>query len=173
MTPVALSPRRAQALQPAHVPELLALQAACYGGDLLEDAVVYVRRLNSAAQCGLAVCDERGMLLAYLAAYWSVRGAVTPLHGDFAVCAHPDTLYLHDLAVHRSHAGQGLAQTLLAAAWGQARARGVRHAALVSVQGTAGFWQRQGFMPASTTATLTGYGAGALYMTRELPPASA
>ncbi len=158
-----------QPLQPADVPQLLDLQAACYGGDLLESAAVYARRLNSPAQCGLAMRDEQGALRAYLAAYWSVRGAVTPLHGDYALHAHADTLYLHDLAVHPSHAGQGLAQALLSEAWAQAEARGVHHAALVSVQGTAGFWQRQGFAPASATEALDSYGAGAVYMVRELP----
>ena len=150
------------------VAALLQVQAACYGDALLEGAAVYARRLASPAHCGLGLHAE-GRLLAYLAAYWSVRGAVTPLHGDFAPHADADTLYLHDLAVRPDHAGQGLGQRLLGAAWRQARALGVRQAALVSVQGTRGFWQRQGFSPAAAQPpALASYGADALYMTRTL-----
>ena len=73
------------------------------------------------------------------------------------------------LAVRPDHAGQGLGQRLLGAAWHQARVRGVRHAALVSVQGTRGFWRRQGFAPAAAQPpALASYGADALYMTRTL-----
>ena len=150
------------------VAALLQVQAACDGDALLEGAAVYARRLASPAHCGLGLHAE-GRLLAYLAAYWSVRGAVTPLHGDFAPHADADTLYLHDLAVRPDHAGQGLGQRLLGAAWRQARALGVRQAALVSVQGTRGFWQRQGFSPAAAQPpALASYGADALYMTRTL-----
>ena len=152
------------------MPDLLAVQAACYDAEFLEGAAVYVRRLANSAQCSLAVRGDDGVLLAYLAAYWSARGAVTPLHGDFAARDTPDTLYLHDLAVHPSHAGRGLAQALLGAAWQQARAEGMDHAALVSVQGTGAFWQRHGFAPAVADAALESYGAEAVYMTRALTP---
>ncbi|HQO51893.1 MAG TPA: GNAT family N-acetyltransferase [Ottowia sp.] len=156
----------------ADVPALLQVQAACYGPALLEDAAVYARRLASPAHCGLGL-HAGGALAAYLAAHWSVWGAVTPLHGDFAPQAAADTLYLHDLAVRPEHAGQGLGQRLLAAAWRQARARGVRQAALVSVQGTRGFWQRQGFVVAlRQPPALASYGSQALYMTRRLDDAA-
>jgi GNAT superfamily N-acetyltransferase len=159
---------RLRPLGRADVPALLQVQAACYGVEWLEDAALYARRLASPAHCSLALCDESGALRAYLAAYWSVRGAVTPLHGDFAAHAAADTLYLHDLAVHPAHAGSGLARALLDTAWRQARDRGIRHAALVSVQGTADFWRRQGFAPAPAPAGLDSYGPQALYMTRWL-----
>ena len=161
-----------QPLSPADVPDLLVEQAACYDAEILEGAALYARRLASPAQCGLAVRDEAGALLAYLAAYWSVRGAVTPLHGDFVAHQDTDTLYLHDLAVRPSHAGRGLAQALLGAAWQQARAEGVGHAALVSVQGTGAFWRRLGFSPATAGVSLAAYGTDAVYMTRALTPTS-
>lgn len=160
-----------QPLVPADVPGLLDVQAACYGADYLEGEALYARRLTSPVQCSLGVRDDSGTLVAYLAAYWSVRGAVTPLHGDFAQHDGADTLYLHDLAVHPLHAGQGLAQALLGAAWRQARAHGVDHAALVSVQGSGVFWRRQGFEPAPAPKGLDSYGADAVYMTRLLAPA--
>jgi hypothetical protein len=46
----------------------------------------------------------------------------------------------------------------------------VRRAALVSVQGTAAYWRRQGFEAlACAPADLAGYGEGALYMGCDVP----
>lgn len=155
------------------LPGLLAVQRACYGEGFLESADVFARRLASTVNCSL-VAGAPGAVQAYLAAYRSVRGKVTPLHGDFEVPAGaPDTLYLHDMAVHPACAGQGLAGALLQAAWNEARAAGLRHTALVSVQGSRAYWERQGYAvrePASAEARerLAGYGAQAVYMERLL-----
>lgn len=93
--------------------------------------------------------------------------------GDFDVVAQPDTLYLHDMAVLPALAGRALARALLQALWVQARERGLRFSALVSVQGSQAYWQRQGYAvqpPASAAqaAQLAGYGDGAVYMVRAL-----
>ena len=146
------------------------IQAACYGPELIEDEALYARRLASPAHCSLGVPDDDGSLVAYLAAYWSVRGAVTPLHGDFKVSENIDTVYLHDMAVLPARAGRGLAHALLGAVWRVAHARDVYRAALVSVQGTEKFWRRQGFKPAPSSAELDSYGPGALYMMCERVP---
>ena len=55
----------------------------------------------------------------------------------------------------------------------QARAEGLRHSALVSVQGSQPYWQRQGYalhpLPdAAQQARLASYGEGAVYMARTL-----
>jgi len=146
------------------------IQAVCYGPALIEGEALYARRLASPAHCSLGVRDDDGSLVAYLAAYWSVPGAVTPLHGDFTVREDADTLYLHDIAVLPARAGRGLAHALLDAVWSVAHARDVYWAALVSVQETEMFWRRQGFKPAPSSAELDSYGAGALYMTCERVP---
>jgi len=160
----------------ADLPGLLQVQRACYGEGFEESHAVFARRLASPAQCSLAL-EQGGQLCAYLAAYRSVLGKVTPLHGDFepvAGRAAPDTLYLHDMAVSPPLAGQGLAQALLAAAWAAARAEGLRHSALVSVQGSQGYWARHGYAPmplqsATQQQHLATYGEGAVYMVRALP----
>ncbi len=162
-------------LAPRHLSGLLAVQHACYGAGLVEDAEVFARRLASPAQCSLVV-EVQGQVGAYLAAYASVRGKVTPLQGDFEAVAAPgvpDTLYLHDLAVLPQHAGRGLARALLTPLGAQAAARGLRHAALVSVQGSQGYWQRRGYAAhaladARQRQRLRSYGAGAVYMLRAL-----
>lgn len=154
------------------LPGLLAVQQACYGAAFAESADVFARRLASPAQCSLVIVQD-GEVVAYLAAYRSCLGKVTPLHGDFTACATPDTLYLHDMAVLPRCAGQGLARALLMPLWAHARAEGLRHSALVSVQGSQGYWQRQGYAAqavpdAHQRQHLASYGAGAVYMARTL-----
>ena len=112
---------------------------------------------------------QGGELVAYLAAYWSRPGAITPLNGDFADYDDASVLYLHDMAVSEAAAGQGLAGRMVQALKAQARARGVQRTALVSVQGSRLYWERQGYAVQSVTNAvqqqhLDSYGEGALYM---------
>ncbi len=160
-------------LAASDLPGLLAVQRACYGEGFVESAEVFARRLASPANCSLVLVREGGEVAGYLAAYRSALHKVTPLHGDFEPVAQADTLYLHDMAVHPAHAGQGLAAALLAPLWQRARAEGLRHSALVAVQGAQGYWERHGYavlalQDAGQRERLLGYGGGAVYMAREL-----
>ena len=152
--------------------DLLAVQLACYGEGFVESGEVFARRLASPANCSL-VLDRGGRMCAYLAAYRSVRGKVTPLHGDFEAVGEPDTLYLHDMAVLPACAGQGLARALLQPLWAQAASQGLQHSALVSVQGSQAYWERHGYVmnllsDPSQHDRLASYGEGAVYMARTL-----
>jgi hypothetical protein len=48
-------------------------------------------------------------VVAYLAAYWSHPGKITPLQGEFDAQPQASVLYLHDMAVDPALAGQGIA----------------------------------------------------------------
>ena len=161
-----------RALTAADLPGLLDIQRACYGEDYAESGEVFARRLVGTAHCSLAL-EQDGRVRAYLAAYRSLMAKITPLHGDFEAVEQADTLYLHDMAVHPGAAGQGLARALLAPLWERARAEGLRHTALVSVQGSRGYWERHGYAVQALTdplqqQRLVSYGDGALYMARPL-----
>jgi len=154
---------------------LLAVQQACYGAGFVESGEVFARRLASPVNCSLVLeCD--GQVGAYLAAYRSCLDKVTPLHGDFEAPGSTsgiNTLYLHDMAVLPALAGQGLAQALLGPLWERARQEGLRHTALVSVQGSQGYWARhgyaeQGLQDVVQRQYLATYGEGATYMARSL-----
>ena len=181
MTATRWTPR---ALTAADLPGLLAVQRACYGEGFVESAEVFARRLASPVNCSL-VLERAGEVCAYLAAYRSHLNKVTPLHGDFGDApaeqratsgggtAGPDTLYLHDMAVLPALAGQGLARALLAPMWERARQEGLRHSALVSVQGSQGYWERHGYAvqplaDAVQRERLATYGEGAVYMVRAI-----
>lgn len=169
----------AATLRPARTGDLaavVAVQAACYGAGFLEPEAVLRDRLRHTAgswRVAQAGPGAAARVVAYLAAYPSRLGAVTPLHGAFAPADPADALCLHDLAVHPDAAGHGLGAALTATLLAQARADGLRWATLVAVQGAAAFWQRQGFAErglddAVQRARLAGYGAGAAYMVRAL-----
>lgn len=162
-------------LTTADVAQLLRIQRLCYGAEFIEGAEVFTRRLQAAHHCSWAA-QQHGRVVAYVAAYWSRPGKVTPLQGEFVDDTDAEAesvLYLHDLAVEPSKAGQGIAAQLLQTAVSHAQARGVQRAALVAVQGAEGYWRRQGFGPSQPTdvtqkAHLASYGAGAQYMERGL-----
>lgn len=158
-------------MTPADVPAVMAVQAACYGEALCEPVPVLHARLRAAADtCWVAVRD--GRVCAYLAAYRSRLGAVTPLNGDFRPAARADTLYLHDLAVEPAAHGGGLGQRLVDTVVAGGRRDGLAWSALVAVQGAAAFWQRRGWQardPADVGRwNLQAYGVDACYMVRDL-----
>ncbi len=150
----------------ADLDAVLAVQAACYPPAMQEAADVVRARLRASPGTVLVARDADGVC-AYLFAYPSRLGKVTPLGGEFAVSAMPDTLYLHDLAVAPRAAGQGVARRLVDAML--ARAGGLRHSALVSVQKSRRFWESLGYTRAGgDPGALATYPAGALYMTKRL-----
>ena len=160
-----------QSLGADDIDAVLAIQSQCYGQGILEPRAVYERRLRAQAHCCLGAARD-GRLQAYLAAYWSRPGAITPLHGDFAHYADASVLYLHDMAVAPEAKGQGAARALLAAARSLARQRNIRRTALVSVQGSQAYWQGLGYAArpvadALQQQHLRTYGAEAVYMAGE------
>ena len=164
-----------RALTLQDVESLLHVQTVCYGDAFLESREVFAQRLACAYHCSLGVTTQvGGPLQAYLAAYWSNLGKVTPLDGAFTPpAAAEQVLYLHDMSVLPALAGQGVARMLVQQAFAAARQRGLRQAALVSVQNSRTYWERQGFSVCEVTDAqqlihLETYGEGALYMTAML-----
>lgn len=157
------------------IDSLLHVQTVCYGDSFQESPAVFARRLACPHQCSIGVVRPgQTALLAYLAAYWSNPGKITPLDGDFSAPAPgPRVLYLHDMSVLPELSGQGVARHLVQHLFAAARQRGVQQAALVSVQGSQTYWERQGFsvkpvLDAQQSMHLETYGPGATYMTAAL-----
>lgn len=160
------------------VAAVLRIQAQCYGVELVESGAVFVRRLQTGSHCSLAAV-QGGELLAYLAAYWSLPGRVTPFNGDFGEHADSErlgessVLYLHDMAVSPAAKGRRLGSRMVDSLRASARARGIRRSALVSVQDSRSFWEQQGYAVAPVgdaveQAHLSSYGADAVYMVATL-----
>jgi GNAT superfamily N-acetyltransferase len=149
---------------------VLAVQAACYPPSMQEPAGVVLARLRAAPATALVAVDGAGVC-AYVFAYASRCGRITPLHAGFAPAPDADTLYVHDLAVHPRAHGRGQGRQLAQALFDAARNRGLRHAALVAVMDARRFWEALGFAPADPgqgAAALAGYPGDALYMCRRI-----
>jgi len=146
---------------------VLAVQAACYPPAMQEAAAVVLARLRTAPGTVLVACDAAGVC-AYLFAYPSRLGAVTPLGAGFDAVPDADTLYLHDLAVAPRALGLGLARRLVASLLDSHKA--LPWAALVAVQDSRRFWEGQGFAVQDAgeegVRRLATYPGGALYMAR-------
>ena len=115
---------------------------------------------------------EKGAL-GYLVSYPQCRGVIPPLDGALgALPGDADMLYIHDLAIATEAAGQGAARAIVETLAARAREAGHRGLALVAVNHSTPFWERQGFLPvapdAAGQAKLQGYGDDACYMVRIL-----
>lgn len=152
---------------------VLAVQAACYPPSMQEPAAVVLARLRAAPATTLIALDAAG-ICAYVFAYPSTLGRITPLHAGFAPAANPDTLYVHDMAVHPRAMGQGLGRRLAEALMRDARRRGLHHAGLVAVMDARPFWESLGFRGAGPGTVgqgedaLASYPGEAVYMSRIL-----
>jgi GNAT superfamily N-acetyltransferase len=153
---------------------VLAIQAACYPPSMQEAADVVLARLRAAPATTLVLPDAAG-ICAYVFAYPSRLGRITPLNAGFAPAPDPDTLYVHDLAVHPRAHGQGLGRWLARRLFDAGRAQGLRHGALVAVLDARPFWESIGFTFASNIAragqggeALASYPGEAVYMSRLL-----
>lgn len=147
---------------------VLAVQAACYP-PVMQEAGEVVRSRIRAAFGSSFVAECAGQVLAYVFAYRSTRGAVTPLDAPFEVAGAGDTLYIHDLSVSPAAAGRGLARRLVERLLALAHEQGLGHCALVSVQDSQRFWERLGFREAAcgddaARLALASYPPVAVYM---------
>ena len=152
------------------LPAVLAVQAACYPPAIQEPAAVVLARLRVAPRTSLVTADAGG-ICAYVFAYPSRLGAVTPLGARFGPAPDADTLYVHDLAVAPRALGRGLARGIVTALLERVSSLDLPHAALVAVQDSRRFWEGQGFAPEDAgeagVRALATYPGGALYMARD------
>ena len=159
-------------MTPDDVPAVLAIQDECYLPAVIEDEPSVRARLAASPDSAWVAEDELGVC-AYLVAYRSLLGKVTPIGGAFDVAADPGTFYLHDLAVSGRVTGRGVGQALLGLACEQAREEGLDHSSLVSIQASREFWQKHGYAVVAdldplALANLETYGGQGVYMVKRL-----
>lgn len=151
---------------------VLLVQAACYPPAMQEPRAVVLSRLRAAGDTTL-VALHGGAVCAYVFAYRSNAGAVTPLDAPFEVKGAGDTLYIHDLSVAPAAAGLGIARELVARLRSLAAGAKLAQCALVSVQDSKRFWEGLGFAERACAGdaarlALASYPSVAIYMCSEL-----
>jgi hypothetical protein len=131
-----------------------------------------LRSVACPTQCSL-VLEVQGRVMAYLAAYDSMMGKVTQLHGEFEPAPTPTPCTCTTWPCCPSW-GQGMAARLLHTR-GRARNAGLQRSPGVDYRAR-GFWQHHGYVAYTLQDTaqrerLAAYGRDAVYMMRRLDSA--
>jgi len=150
-----------RAMQERDIPAVLAIQEQSYAAEVLEDEAVIRSRLATFPQLAWVAEDDEGVC-AYLFAYHSRLGKVTPLDGEFCTDGEADCLYLHDLAVAGRAAGRGIGPALVRHNLQQAGAAQLRYSALVSGAGFHRFLVASGLRSPRRTRPAAGRQPGQL-----------
>ena len=159
-------------MSPADVPAVLTIQAECYQTGIIEDEASIRARLEASPDSAWVAEDANGAA-AYLVAYRSDVGKVTPLGGAFVIPKEARSLYLHDLAVSGRAKSSGIGVALIHLACAKAQTEGLEYSSLVSVQGSITYWKKHGYavvevLDPDQRAHLNTYGAHVFYMVRRL-----
>lgn len=166
-------PYRIRPMLAADIAAVVRIQAQVYPADLLEAAAFFANRQMLAPHT-CRVAEHEGALFGYLIAYPWDAGLPAALDQPLAALPAPaSTWFVHDCAVAPSAQGLGVAAALLEDSARSARELGLARAALVSLASAVGYWERRGYRrepdSAALRAKLAQYGAGAMYMARDLP----
>jgi len=157
-------------MQPADLAAVNVLAAVIHP-DYPEDEGVFAERLRLYPQ-GCRVLERDGRVAAYAVSHpWLDRAppALNALLGELP--ARPSTYYLHDIALLPELRGSGASVQVVVSLIGQARSEQLPSLSLIAVNGSAGFWQRQGFEAVVSNALaekLRSYGEDARFMMRTL-----
>ena len=140
-----------------------------------EERACFEERLSLSPSWCFALEDETRSLKGYFVAYPWPLYSIPPLNTLLVSLPEQErALFINDLAVGPEAAGAGRAGAIVDRVAGLARTAGFESIALVAVNNSTGFWQRNGFKIAgpdlSLAAKLASYGEGARYMVRTLAP---
>ncbi|RTL52924.1 MAG: GNAT family N-acetyltransferase [Bradyrhizobiaceae bacterium] len=155
----------------ADLPAVCALSASIHQA-YPEDDAVFAERLRLYPD-GCHVYASADKIAAYVLSHpWRAFDA-PPLNSLLgAIPAAPSTYYIHDLALAPQTRGTGTATWIVSKLAEHAFATRLSAMSLVAVNGSAGFWQRQGFVradvPALAEKLRTYRDDGARFMTRTL-----
>ena len=150
------------------IPAVLEIQSLCYDATKLESEESFLAKLNaSPASCFIAMLAEGPA--GYLVSVPIEAHNPPPLNSPvYLVPRVPDSLYLHDLAVHGRARGSGVASALIQAYFNKLRQLGLRLACLTAVNESVAYWERYGFRVVAPVGSVAGrmatYGDGARYM---------
>lgn len=154
------------------LPAVMAVAGVVHPG-YPEDAVVFAERLRLFPD-GCLVLEGHDGLRGYVVSHpWhrAVPPALNSLLGGLPVQA--GCFYIHDLALLPAARGSGAGRAIVASLVRVAAQAGLPCLSLVAIDGSSGFWRRQGFHELhdpALAAKLASYDDAARYMERALNP---
>jgi predicted N-acetyltransferase YhbS len=132
-------------LTPADMPAVSRLEAEAFVPSLRGADATLARLIDLFPEGAIGCFDERGLCGFALGVPLSANATIDLAVPLEAVPAGADTFYIHDVAVAPRCAGRGFGRALAERLIGVGRRLGFRRFDLVSVQGSAPFWERFGF----------------------------
>jgi len=124
---------------------LHALEAESYLPSLHESDAAFRRLIELFPEGAVGCFDDEGMC-GYALGVPLTAGSTLPLRSPLdRIPDAADTFYIHDVAVAARCRGRGIGRLLATRLLDVAAARGLTRSELVSVQGSAPFWERFGF----------------------------
>jgi ribosomal protein S18 acetylase RimI-like enzyme len=132
-------------LTPGDIDALHRLEGEAYTPALLESDAAFLRLIELFPEGAFGCFDEEG-LCGYAFGVPLKAGSTLQLRTPLdAIPDDADTFYVHDVAVAARCRRQGVARLLVSKLLDLARLKGFRRSELVSVQGSAPFWEKFGF----------------------------
>jgi ribosomal protein S18 acetylase RimI-like enzyme len=161
-----------RAMTATDIPEIMVVAGLVHPG-YPEDEPVFAERLALYPAGCFCLADNTGMAGYVLSHPWWPLD-VPPLNSLLdTIPAAVETYYIHDLALLPQVRGTGAAPSVVTHLAGHARRSGFATLALVAVNDSVAFWERQGFRvthDAALDRKLASYDDAARYMTRDVMP---
>lgn len=133
-------------LTESDIPAVLRVQKEAYRPELIECADTFLHKMRLFPQGALGYFN--GEMGAYIFVHPWLKESVVPLdHALAKLPAHPDCIYIHDLAVGNAARGKGVGKLLMDRVFAIGEEMGIHTYSLVAVQSSEPFWRRFGFTP--------------------------
>lgn len=159
-----------RAMTVADLSAVEAIAGAVHPG-FFEQPAVFAERLRLYPQ-GVRLLDNDGIPLGYVLSHPFRFGGLPSLNSLLETLPeHPDTYYIHDLALLPEARGRGAASAVTKYLIAHATGQGLPSASLVALTSSQRFWIRHGFAEVEAPhlgAKLVSYEEGARYMVRAL-----
>jgi len=154
-----------QLISEEHWPGILETEHTAYLDIEPETEEVLKSKWAVTPETCLVSLNDHGRVEAYVLAHaWHEAKPPALFKALNKVPEQTDSLYLHDLAVHKNARGKGLGDLLARKLIRRSKELGFRRITLVAVQGSTAFWQRQGFSEDDSVPVSSSYGDDAVFM---------
>ncbi len=164
---------RIRHIHEADLDSLNRLQVLAYGHDFLEAPDVILDKIKQGKETSFVAektLHGYSSLVGYCLSHAYKPQQVPPLNSllNSAQLTSSHHWYIHDLSLDPDARGQGIAQALLDAVYAEKAVQHCQTIALVAVQNSVPFWQKQGFVVAEEQPKMSSYGEDARYMVKLL-----
>lgn len=151
----------------SHWQQIEQIQHIAYGDDFPESIAVLKSKVAASPQTCFVCIDDQQHIVGYLISHPYHKGSTPKLH-EISSVIDSIHLHLHDLAITPTAQGQGLPKLLINHLFAVLNTMNYQSVSLISVQDSAKFWQKCGFIIDNSLSAPTNYGDNAICMSRSI-----